>query len=321
MDKLISVIVPIFNREYCLKETIDSILSQTCENFEVLLIDDGSTDNSLAVCNEYAKIDNRIKVFHKQNGGLSDARNYGIEKSTGEYLIFIDSDDTVTPDFFAALTDLIDKSGCKLAMVGHTVVFEDGKVDKVECDNYEVLSAPQAISKIMYHDFWGPAAWGKIYHKSLFDNISFPVGKLYEDIATIPLLIHKASAVAQGKGRYYNYIVHSDSIVNCSYNPRKAELMEMTDFVCDFIDEQYPSLKTATNRRRVHSRFSTLNQMLNVKGYKQEKAQIIDYIKKHRDWIIKNPAAPKTDKIAVYSLMAGYGFYKFVWSLYLKIFK
>ncbi|MGN1080756.1 MAG: glycosyltransferase family 2 protein [Acutalibacteraceae bacterium] len=321
MKELISVIVPVFNGESYLARCVDSLLCQTLENFELILVDDGSSDGTAKMCDDYAKKDGRVRVIHKSNGGLSDARNAGMRDAKGEYYTFIDSDDTVKPDYLEYLAGLIDRSGCLMAICGHEVVCADGKILPYDSDEYYEYDSCKAIEMLLYHDVLGPSAWAKIYHKSLFESIEFPVGKLYEDIAVIPLVIDKAGRIANGRQSKYYYIMRENSIVNQSFNPKKLELIDMTDEVCEKLLKLHPSLSAATLRRRVYARFSTLNQMLDVKGYDKEKREIIDFIKRNSKSVMSDPRAPKRDKIGILVLRLGFGIYRFFWRSYERIYK
>lgn len=200
---MISVIVPIYNVEPYVRECIESLLAQTETDVEFLLIDDGSTDGSGAIADEYAK-DARIRVFHLQNGGLSAARNFGIEHSRGEWLMFVDGDDYVLPEFCSAPLELALETGADLVAFRYCKD-RDGKTEPVTVPNWREGEADWSAAVET-----GPElAWNKLYRKSLFEGIRYPAGKVYEDIATTHKLVH-----ASGK------TVFSDK---CLYVYRKRE--------------------------------------------------------------------------------------------------
>lgn len=183
---MISVIVPVYQVEQYLEECIESILSQTYTNFEVLLIDDGSTDNCPKICDAYAKEDNRIKVVHQKNQGLSAARNTGISIAKGEYLTFIDSDDVVTKRYLEILYSLLIKYKADIAQTGYKKIvnkmFEEGENYNTE---YVVENKDEMCAKIYQfkgeNDVLWVTTWGKLYKASLFINVRFPVGRTHED--------------------------------------------------------------------------------------------------------------------------------------------
>ena len=163
------------------------------------------------------------------------------------------------------------------------------------------------------------SAWAKLYHKSLFETVQYPVGKLFEDIATTYKLMLQCDKIAVGYQSKYNYIIRSNSIVNGKFNPKKLDLLEMTDNMGKEVLSVYPDLKKAVLRRRMYAQFSTLNQMLYVQGYEEDRKKIINFIKKYSAEVMRDTRTPKRDKVAVCMLKCGYPVYKFCWRFYLKI--
>ena len=164
---MISVIVPIYKVEKYLRRCVDSILNQSYTDFELLLIDDGSPDNCPQICDEYARRDDRVRVFHKPNGGLSDARNYGIDRMKGDYVSFIDSDDYVGPDYLKILMDLIKEYAVPVAAVTHLCVF-NGETSFVSSNDTRYMIPNSEILKAMAQGQIIFSAWGKLMHKDLF---------------------------------------------------------------------------------------------------------------------------------------------------------
>lgn len=211
--KKISVIVPVYNVANYLPKCIDSILAQTYENIEVILVDDGSTDNSGKICDEYAKKDNRIKVIHKENAGLSSARNKGIEVASGEYLAFIDSDDYISEKMFQLLYDAIGNS--ELAICGYSCVDEDGKQIKpgTVIEN-KVMTQEQSFDELCrYNNAGYIIACNKLYKKELFDEIRYPIGKLHEDEFVIHNIFSKCNSIACIDTVLYFYLQRQGSIM------------------------------------------------------------------------------------------------------------
>ena len=212
-EPLISVIVPIYNVEKYLNKCVDSIINQTYKNLEIILVDDGSPDNCPQICDEYAKKDKRIKVIHKENGGLSDSRNVGIQEAKGEYIGFIDSDDYIDSEMYEYLYNLIEKYSADISNCGHRdvgLVNEEGPLPEDEI----VLNSKEAL-ELLSRDTWiKNFAVNKLYKKSLFidNNIEYPVGKIMEDILTTYRLIEKANIIAVGNKNYYNYLKRDNSI-------------------------------------------------------------------------------------------------------------
>ena len=314
---LISVIVPIYNSEKFLKPCLDSVINQTYKNLDIILIDDGSTDDSGNICEEYAKNDGRIRVFHKQNGGISVARNEGIQNARGAYITFVDSDDRIFPDMIDYLYRLIDQYQCKMSLCTHTVIWEDGKKSKCMGGNGEErCSSEKCLKRMLYHDVIDTSVWGKLYSVELMDNIVFPAGKLFEDIGTVYKLFIKSQEIACGYQSKYEYRIRKHSITTQSFSLGKLDLPEMTDLMAEEVLNVFPGLKEATLRRRVYARFSTLNQMLDVDGYKHIREEMIKFIKENGSAVLKDSDAPLRDKIAVLLLnYGGYSIYREVWKL------
>ena len=161
---LISVIVPVYNVEKYLDKCIQSIVDQTYTNLEIILVDDGSPDNSGAICDEWAEKDNRIKVIHKANGGLSDARNAGLDIATGEYIAFVDSDDYIELDFYDKLYNVIKATNCDISICNLRKVYENNNVSVNNCDTFEITeySTTEAMSALI-DDKIRQVVWNKLY--------------------------------------------------------------------------------------------------------------------------------------------------------------
>ncbi|MCM1500999.1 MAG: glycosyltransferase [Clostridium sp.] len=196
----VSVIVPVYNVMPYLRKCIDSIVNQTYEQLEILLVDDGSTDGSGKVCDEYAEHDCRVRVIHKKNGGLSDARNVGIEAATGEYVAFIDSDDFVSEAFIEVMLKALCDSHADMSMVKRESAFWDGeKLDnnipiiRTADDNIQVsvLNPHDALERMLYRDI-NTGAQFKFLKREILGDIRFPVGWLYEDMATTYKMIQSS---------------------------------------------------------------------------------------------------------------------------------
>ncbi len=214
-NPLVSVVIPIYKVEEYLRECIDSVISQTYKNLEIILVDDGSPDNCPAICDEYAEKDNRIKVIHKENGGLSDARNAGIKIATGEYISFIDSDDYISNNFIQSLLySLIvsdsDISICKYIKFTNELNVSICNKFSISCES-PVDSLYKLYSQNEYIVY--TVVWNKMYKKSLFNDIWFPVGKIHEDEFTTYKLLSSAKKVAYIDAGLYYYRQRESSIM------------------------------------------------------------------------------------------------------------
>lgn len=241
MSERISVVVPIYKVEKYLAKCIESIINQTYRNLEIILIDDGSPDGCCDICDSYAKVDSRIVVIHKKNGGLSSARNAGIDVSTGEYIGFVDSDDFIEPYMYELLMQAIVENSCLLSVCSVNYAFEDGKkIAKAPAAKDEVFEFAQAITEMNTYRFFDMGAWSKLYHRSLFEEIRFPIGKLSEDFYIMYKVFDKAQRVAFVAKTCYNYLQRQNSItrntkINHDFEFAACEQMQ-------FLDQHYPEL-------------------------------------------------------------------------------
>ena len=211
-ENVLSVVVPVYNMEKYLDRCIESILKQTYKNMEILLIDDGSTDNSYNICEKYKKKDNRIKVFYKKNGGLSDAKNYGILHSSGEFITFVDADDWIDETMYEVMLKEMQEKKADISICGRYIDFEDGKSRKWFYDKLLVMNKIESLLYLnSFYDF-DMASWDKIYRRDLFENIKFPYGKKCEDAYTTYLLFEKADLIVYIPECFYHYFQRQGSI-------------------------------------------------------------------------------------------------------------
>ena len=213
---LVSVIVPVYNVEKYLNRCVDSILEQTYENLEIILVDDGSTDNSGKICDYYRKKDTRVVVIHKTNGGLSDARNSGIDIAKGDYLCFVDSDDYVDKIFIQTLYCNLHQYETSISAVNLSYFDDNNSYRNLNNVNGEpeILSESDSIRVLFTNDKYCNYAWNKLYKSELFEGIRYPVGKKMEDLGTTYLLIEKARKIVYNPKPLYYYYQRSDSILH-----------------------------------------------------------------------------------------------------------
>ena len=222
MNCKVSIIVPIYNVEKYLKRAVDSIIAQTHKNIEILLVDDGSPDSCGDICDEYALNDNRIIVIHKKNGGLSSARNAGIEKATGKYILFVDSDDYILPNMVERLLNVA-YNNCDIVQCDF-FRFEDKIPESPLKKDFEVITSKSALNRIDSAEYM--AAWNKLYIAELFDDIRFPDGKIHEDVGCTYKLFYKAQKIAIIKDKLYGYFTNPCSITTSKIKSNKLDLID-----------------------------------------------------------------------------------------------
>lgn len=234
----ISIIVPVYKVEQYLERCVNSLTNQTYKNIEIILVDDGSPDQCPQMCDGYAGEDSRIKVIHKKNGGLSDARNAGLDAATGEYIAFVDSDDWVEPDFIEQLYVNAKKEDADISIIGCTLVWDDGRRKPVSNDKgYYVFDNEKAIREMLAQRKFGCMVCQKMYRKQIFDTVRFPVGKLYEDVAVSMPTFLKARKVVFSGNHGYNYYQRNDSIVNSKFDERKLYFLECCQNIIKYSDK------------------------------------------------------------------------------------
>lgn len=224
MRELVSVIVPVYNVEKYLDVCVQSILKSTYQELEVILVDDGSSDSSGAICDEWAKKDNRVRLIHKQNGGLSDARNVGVKESLGSYITFVDSDDYISESFISDLYDSIKESQSDIAIAPMCHVKETTN-DIISFDKHlccKILNSRIAIISSLYQKDFSCNAPSKLFKKEIFEKIRFPVGRVSEDLAVCHLLLERASSITFINKFGYFYRQREKSIMHL-FNPKRLD--------------------------------------------------------------------------------------------------
>lgn len=241
---LISIIIPVYKVEIYLEKCIQSVINQTYENLQIILVDDGSPDNCGKICDEYAQKDHRIEVIHKSNGGLSDARNKGLEIAKGEYIGFIDSDDYIESDMYEVLYNLLKQYNADVSICNFYTVSQ-GKISIKNADNgINEYNRIEILKEILLDKNIQSYAWNKLYKKELFDEIKYPIGKKYEDIGTTFYLLEKCNkVVVTGKSEYY-YINRQDSIVNNVTESTITDYIELIMQRYDYIEENIKELSS-----------------------------------------------------------------------------
>lgn len=309
---LISVIVPVYNVEKYLPKCIESIMAQTYTDLEILLIDDGATDSSGAICDEYARRDERIRVIHKENGGLSDARNRGIEEARGEYIGFVDSDDHIAPDMYEELYGLICRYGVSMSACDVCDVREGTEPAPTTKMERELLADREEAMRIVLDGRINYAyAWNKLYHRDLFESIRYPVGKYIEDFFVILPLIEKAGRVAFSPRQMYYYLHRENSIMTSVFSKKHYDCIEAHEQNYTFICQKYPSLEKNARMRLYWSRFFVLDKMLlSPDVTKEEYMPLVRYIRGGVPFIVFGSILSRSRKIAALVLLFSVGAYK-----------
>ena len=319
---MISVIVPVYQVEAYLERCVQSILAQDRTDFELILVDDNSLDSCGAMCRRFTEQDSRVRYIRKkEHTGPSDARNVGIDAAQGEYLSFVDSDDYVEPTYLSRLLSLLHAvPGCKVSQANHFVERNGKSSPEYADDGKAVFSARDAFEAVLYHDRVDVSAWGKLYHRSVFNTLRFPKGKLYEDTYIFgDILLSTDTYVYDGHPEYH-YVQRKDSIVNKGLSETTVQFVSSVERLTEAALGAYPDLEAACLRRLTHARLSVLRYMENCPP---EYCSLRDELRKSvlhdASGVCANTRTPKRDKLAIRLLRLGYcPFYK-TWNLYNRI--
>ena len=234
---------------------MDSILNQSYDNLEIILCDDESPDSCPQICDEYARKDSRIKVIHKKNGGLSDARNAGIDIATGRYITFVDSDDCLKPDMIEYLYNLLHENEADMACCQRQEIDEGGKKKNNNKNHEQLISIGRenCMRDFLCHPSMDTVAWGKLYKTEMFRNIRYPKGKYNEDVFTTYKLVSKCKKIIAGSECKYLYRIRSKSIMNEDFSLRHLDGIEGAKQRASFIYKNYPDLSFVANASIVYA--------------------------------------------------------------------
>lgn len=291
---LISVIIPVHNVEKYLSKCLNSLVNQTYKELDIILVDDGSKDNSSIICDEYQKMDSRIRVIHKEYGGVSDARNKGISSAEGKYITFVDSDDYVTCDYIETLFKLLHKYKADISACGCIKVKEGEEVAQKGLSHTKEISFSnsEGMQDLFYQRHLENSAWGKLYKYELFSGIEYPVGRVYEDLGTTYKLIYRANKIVWTSQAKYFYLQRANSIMHKKYSSTNMDRVFLSEEIVDFVKKNIPSIEEASILRAFISNIQVLREIpLRDSKYSDELGVVKENIKKYRNRVIKDSNA------------------------------
>ena len=242
--ELISVIIPVYNVELYLDRCLQSVTNQTYKRMEIILVDDGSPDNCPSLCDAWAKKDSRIKVIHKSNGGLSDARNVGMAVAAGNYISFVDSDDWIAPEMLERLLLAMQSDKSDIAACSVRMVWEDGKQDRMlTIQKNCVLGQQEAQMALLKERLLKHPVWYKLYKREVIKDILFEVGKYHEDVFWTYQVLGNADRVSLIDYTGYYYTQRSESIMGTTYSLKRLDAIEAHERWYCYIEDKFPELK------------------------------------------------------------------------------
>lgn len=311
---MISVIVPVYKVEKFLPFCVQSILAQTCSDWELILVDDGSPDRCGEICEQFARQDGRIRALHKENGGLADARNAGTAVAQGEYITYIDSDDWVAPQLLERLLEQAKITGADV------VVCDMAKTDSEEM-TFENTNAgpksftgPQAMEAMLYQTGFDTSACGKLFRAELCQKNLFPKGRLYEDLFTIYKMLFAAQTVVYLPQVLYAYRKNPDSIMYRKFDRRNLDELDAADAIEAFVQENCPQFLPAARARKFSSYSQVLRWMKDAESddaaIKDEQYKIWAFLKEYRVRMLMDRRARTKNRIAAIASFLGMKFYQ-----------
>ena len=243
---IVSIIIPVYNVEKYLSRCIESVIGQTYEHIEIILVNDGSTDHSLEICEKYKIVDKRIKIINKNNGGLSSARNAGIDECSGDYIYFLDSDDYISRDCIEYLVKLMEENNSDISIMPMMYVSEATNSEIAFSGNEKIviLDSEKAIKESLYQRLFTCCAPSKLYKRSVIGDIRFPLGRISEDLATCHLFLDSATSIVYTNRHSYYYRQQNNSIMHI-FNPKRLDAIEWAKEIEKFCVSKYPNIMDA----------------------------------------------------------------------------
>ena len=303
-EEKISIIVPVYNVEAYLERCVESILKQTYTNLEILLVNDGSTDKSGELCDKLALRDHRIRVIHKENGGLSDARNRGIDEASSNLIGFIDSDDYIDEDMYETLYRQMVASKADLSMCGHYDVYHQiPEKQAAEIKTWELMPE-EAIKMVMEAKILSVTAVNKLYKKALFEQLRFRIGKIAEDAFIMVDLIHQCSKIVATNEKKYYYVHRENSITTQKFSLKFLNVIEAYEQNAKIISENYPDLYDVAIMRLNWAYFYVLDRLLVDNDFKDKvlEDRLISYLKKNKKSILMDSRFTRARKMSFLAL-------------------
>ena len=300
-NELISVIIPVYNVKDYIHICLKSVINQTYKNLEILLVDDGSFDGSEKICDDYKEIDGRIKVIHKDNKGLSDTRNVGIDNCSGKYVTFVDSDDYIPDNAIEVMYNALINCDVDIAAGQYKEVFDHNEDTSIS--DYEIikLNTEESLEMMMYMKVINNCSVAKLYNKKVFEGTRYPVGKNYEDMATTYKIMANSSGTAVVDTVVYYYFQRDDSIthsiINKSYSKKRLVGLKYAFKELAFIKKEFPDI---VNSARCRIFVECITVLRDMPVNEPDKKIIKKLIKRYRRFVLHDKKAQKKDKVLCY---------------------
>lgn len=291
----ISIIVPVYKVEKYLDRCIESIVNQTYKSLEIILVDDGSPDNCPKMCDEWAKKDGRIKVIHKENGGVANARNYALKRATGDYIGFVDGDDYIEFDLFETLINNALENECDISICGYQINNEGNP-----SSNVRKTTKTDALRQIAAGDYKYGVLWNKLYKKSVIENLEMPNFVCCEDLVFNYYAFKNSSSVVECDDKLYHYMQNEDSITKDVFHIGAFDAVYARKIILE--NEQGTELEEYAVRGLISSCFVVLSGVIQNNKCMDKYDYLRDIILRYKRTIMKSPLYSKKDRIKVQAL-------------------
>ena len=317
MNPKISIIVPVYKVVQYLPRCVKSLMAQTYQNFELILVDDGSPDRCPEMCDEYEKTYEQVRTLHKKNGGLSDARNAGMKIARGKYITFVDSDDYVNPLYLEMLVKGI-QEGADISVCGFISVYDNRAIQKLDKTKMpvDIIDSKQGLTQVLYQGFHDVSAWGILLPFELAKKYPFPKGKLFEDLYTTYNFYLDTNKVAFIRVPLYYYFQRKDSIMSRRNDAFIHDLLEASNQLVQACKGQGTMVEKAALNKRFSNYCRLILQPSDLKSkYPESYHRIIETLKQERFSVLMDSRARKKNRLAALALMGGVAGLKWAFTL------
>lgn len=321
---MISVLVPVYNVAKHLNRCIDSILAQTCTDYEIILLNDGSTDESGAICDAYAAEHDCIRVIHQKNAGVSQARNALLAAARGDYIAFVDSDDTLEPVYLETLLGDLLNTGSDIAICTWSEVTDDGTRTELSWANreagFQIWTTEEAMKALLYQKSIDNNLWGKLFTRDILKDVVFPAGKVYEDLAAAYQIFLKAKRVCYRPESLYLYLTNTSGISQSAFTPRRMDLIDVVDAMYRDIETRFPAYRSAARARLLRAYIHVYLQVPKGVAFRGYTSRLRAGIRKNCRGVALDPEAKRGTRMAALIACAHPGLLRLLnrWKAYAK---
>lgn len=299
---MISILVPVYNVEKYLTRCIDSILAQTYTDYEIVLVNDGSTDKSGAMCDAYGAEHDCIRVIHQANAGLAQVRNVSVAAARGEYITFVDSDDAIEPEYLETLMRDLQETGSDISICSWCEVSDDGVRTELSWDQKEkglqVWETEQAVKTLLYQKGIDNNMWGKLYAASVLEGVVFPAGKVYEDIAVAYRIFLNAKKVCYRPRALYRYTSNTSGISQSVFTPKRMDLIDNVEAMYLDVEKRFSDYRTAARSRLLRAYIHVYLQIPGHADFKAYRGRVSAGIRKNCFAVAADPQAKRGTRMA-----------------------